>query len=231
MRVYDNQVLGIIGESGSGKTTVARIMAGLHVPISGSISVNGKDSTPIPARDKIQFIHQDAADALDPSMCIADIVAEGLLDVPKQQKITLVTEALNLAGLDNTSLTRLPHHLSGGQRQRVCIARAIVTKPRLIIADEPISALDLTLQLQIIDLLKDLKSKLKFACVFVSHDMSVIAELADYVCVLKNGEIVESGNNISVFKSPQHPYTKALLNASNRIAKVSENSYEKENWL
>ncbi len=222
------ETLAIIGESGSGKTTLSRTIAGL-IPVSrGTILLHGRPLQTLPAKArKLQFIFQDPVGALDPRMTVAAIIGEALLfsDIPKQQRQNRITQALHHVGLDPALATRLPHQLSGGQRQRVNIARAIVSEPSLIIADEPISALDLTVQKQILDLFLDLKTRLQFSCLFVSHDLGVVEHLADRVCVLYRGKIVELDSREAIFNTPQHPYTRQLIAATPIVERTRTGGY------
>ena len=217
--ISQGETLAIIGESGSGKTTLSRTIAGFIPPTSGDLWFQGQD---------IQFIFQDPFGSLDPRMRVRDIVAEGLLfnaNLPAADRRGKVEKALADVKLDAAFLDRFPHQLSGGQRQRVSIARAIVTDPDFIIADEPVSALDLTVQKQILDLLLELKQKIGFACLFVSHDLGVVEHIADRVGVLYRGCLVEIGPAEAVFNRPHHEYTRRLLTATPRLTKTAEGGY------
>jgi ABC-type oligopeptide transport system ATPase subunit len=208
--VAQGEILAIAGESGSGKSTVAKALMHLIPVKSGEIEFAHD-------RLKMQMVFQNPYSSLNPKMRIIDTLAEPLqinTKLPRAQINEIVREKIALVGLDETCLNNYPHEFSGGQRQRIAIARALVSDPSFIIADEPVSALDVSIQAQIINLIKDLKN-LGLTFIFISHDLSVIRCLADRTAVMYKGEIVESGADI--FDNPQHPYTKALLNAVPKI--------------
>lgn len=225
LAVRPGETLAIIGESGSGKTTLARAMAGLSPATSGEILFRGR---PLGEDAKAyhrcrQFIFQDPFGSLNPSMRVGDIVGEGLIfdrSVSPEERERRSKDALASVDLDPAFIDRYPHQLSGGQRQRVSIARAIVLRPELIIADEPVSALDLTVQRTVLDLFLRLKAEMGFACVIVSHDLGVIEHMADRVGVLYCGVLVEIGPRDEIFERPRHPYTRTLL-ASTSYLKAS----------
>ncbi len=218
-----NQTLGIVGESGSGKTTLARCLTRLMEPDAGSVVFDGTDIRSLGGKDlqrlrrRIQVVFQDPFTSLNPRMTVGAALAEplrvhgitGRSDTPAR-----VAELLDLVGLPSTVTRSFPRELSGGQRQRVAIARSLAPEPELLIADEAVSALDVSIQAQILNLLVDLTDRLGLTMVFISHQLSVIANIAHSVAVMYLGQIVESGPVDSVFESPQHPYTAALLAAN-----------------
>ncbi|HET6630178.1 MAG TPA: ABC transporter ATP-binding protein [Woeseiaceae bacterium] len=223
------ETLGIVGESGSGKTTLSRAIAGLQAPSSGGIWFRGERlDRGGQRRQGLQLIFQDPVGSLDPRMRVGDIVAEGLLfraqwtAAERRQKAAQALEAVNLG---SRFLDRKPHQLSGGQRQRVSIARAIVTDPDIVLADEPVSALDLTVQEQILELFLALKQRIRFACLFISHDLDVVERIADRVGVLYRGVLVEIGPREAIFNRPQHPYTRTLLAATSHLVPAQETGY------
>jgi peptide/nickel transport system ATP-binding protein len=220
--VFRGETLGIVGESGSGKSTLARIMIGLEKPTSGGVTVAGFDVTDKESlrsvRHVAQMVFQDPMGSLDPRMLIRDVVAEPLralgIEGDHEARVRELLEAVHMP-LD--TMNRYPHEFSGGQRQRIAIARALAPAPRLLIADEPVSALDMSVQTITLDLLDSLKRDFDFTMVFISHDLSVIHEVSDRVVVLEDGKLVESGQAGQVFSSPQQQYTKDLLAAIPRL--------------
>lgn len=216
--------LGVVGESGSGKSTLLRLLAGLDQPTSGSVLVAGtqvagaRENQLVGLRQQLQIVFQDPMGSLDPRMRVRDIVEEPLL-VPGQklnagQRAAEVSAMLEAVGLDADAADRYPHQFSGGQRQRISIARALICKPRLLIADEPVSALDVSVRAQVLNLLADLVDEYALTLVFVSHDLAVVRHLCDRVVVMKDGEIVESGSTEEIYNNPQHPYTRELIASS-----------------
>jgi ABC-type oligopeptide transport system ATPase subunit len=216
------EVFGLVGESGSGKTTVARSMLRLVQPESGEVLFAGEDVLRVSRarlrelRRQMQMVFQDPHGSLDPRMWIREIVREpldihGLGDPPS--RLARVERLLEQVGLDASLAGRYPHELSGGQRQRVGIARALALDPSFLIADEPVSALDLSVQAQVINLLLDLQAQLTLTCLLIAHDLRLVAHVCHRVAVMRLGRIVEMGPASAVFSSPQHPYTKALLSA------------------
>ncbi|MCX7927472.1 MAG: ATP-binding cassette domain-containing protein [Candidatus Omnitrophica bacterium] len=210
--VKEFTTLGIVGESGSGKTTLAKIIARLLEPTSGCIKVN-----PVYIQDfrkDVQIIFQNPLSSLNPKMRVCDTLREPLLIhrlVKRNEEEEKVLELLKLVGLENNLFYRYPHQLSGGQRQRVCIARALAVEPKVLILDEPISSLDLTVQVKMLDLFVQLKEKLRLTYLFISHNLAVIKYVADSVIVMKEGRIVEEGNLKDIFEHPQETYTKNLI--------------------
>ena len=220
--VAAGETVAVVGASGSGKTTCGRAILRLARPSGGSIAFDGRDLLAAGRRDMTAFrlacqlVSQDPYSSLDPRMRVTDIVAESLRIVPgldAAERRSRVEQALAEVGLADFA-ARLPHQLSGGQRQRVAIARALVRRPRLIIADEPVSALDMTIQKQILDLFTALQRSHGFSCLFISHDLAAVRQIADRVIVMKDGLVVEAGEIERVYQAPQHAYTRRLLDAS-----------------
>ena len=211
------ETLAVIGESGSGKSSLAMLALGLIEPSEGLISVDGRGwrersrAGRRELRRRVQVVFQDPASSLDPRMRVGAIVGEGLASLSALERETRVSEVLAEVGLDARLVARFPHQLSGGQRQRVAIARALALDPQVLVADEPVSALDVTVQAQILDLLDRLRRERGFAMLFVTHDLGVVERLADRVMVLKGGRVVEVGTRDQVFDSPRDPYTRRLL--------------------
>ena len=217
----DGETLAIVGESGSGKTSLGRAMLGLVDLSGGSITFDG---VPIRRDDKAslkrvrgraQMVFQDPYSSLNPRLRAINAVGEGLLrgrGTPRHERLAASAKALQEVGLDGLE-DRYPHQLSGGQRQRLCIARAMITNAAFIVADEPVAALDATIQSQILDLLANLKHRHCFTCVFISHDLGAVRRIANRVAILYRGELVEMGTTEQIFANPQHPYTRALLEA------------------
>jgi peptide/nickel transport system ATP-binding protein len=221
--VERGEALGIVGESGCGKSTVARLLARLIEPTAGTISYEGTDVTALrertlkPLRREIQVIFQDPYSSLNPRKTVGSIIGEPYviheLEPDAAARKRRVQELMDHVGLNPEHYNRLPHEFSGGQRQRIAVARAIALKPKLIIADEPVSALDVSIQAQILNLLRDLQAELGLTLVFISHDLSVVRRVCDRVGVMYLGQLVEVGETEAVFREPAHPYTAALLSA------------------
>jgi peptide/nickel transport system ATP-binding protein len=218
LRVARGETVGLVGQSGSGKTSIARVIMGLVQPSGGRIEIDGVDFAELSRRDprrrRIGIVFQDPFSSLDPRMRVEQIVAEplrGLDGVTAAKRRQRVAELLDGVGLGVGFADRFPHQLSGGQRQRVAIARALVSEPRLLIADEPCAALDVTVQTQVLKLLRHLQQVHGFGCLFISHDLSVVEEIAHRVVVLHRGEVVEEGSRDCVLRRPQHPYTRRLV--------------------
>ena len=214
--------LGIVGESGSGKSTLARLVMALDTPTSGSVQLAGLDLHTADAkrlrtaRRDFQMVFQDPYGSLDPRQTVASIVAEplaALADLPASERRARVAETLATVGLRNSDLDKYPHEFSGGQRQRIAIARALITRPKLIVADEPVSALDVSVQAQVLNLMQDLRERYGVSYLLISHDLAVVHHLCDEVCVLHRGLIVERGDPAQLFAHAQHPYTQTLLAA------------------
>ncbi|MFF2753339.1 ABC transporter ATP-binding protein [Psychrobacillus sp. NPDC058041] len=220
--ITEGKTYSLVGESGCGKSTTGRLISRLLTPSEGEIWIDGeeisqkKESQLKEMRQKVQMIFQDPYASLNPRMKVRDIIAEPLLihtKLAKQEQERLVSEILKVVGLNESHADRYAHEFSGGQRQRIGIARALIMKPRLIIADEPVSALDVSIQSQILNLLKDLQNEYNITYLFISHDLSVVEHISDYIGVMYLGTIVESGPKDAIFSNPQHPYTKALLSS------------------
>ncbi len=216
------QSLGIVGESGSGKSTLARLIMALDTPSSGSVWFKGQNLHTLPpkalqaARRDLQMVFQDPYGSLDPRQRISRIITEPLhnagLDAATLHQ--RATQALAEVDLPADALERYPHQFSGGQRQRIAIARACISRPQLIVADEPVSALDAAVQAQILDLLQSLQTRLGLSLILISHDLSIVQHLCHHTAVLYRGEMVEYGNTAQVLQRPQHPYTQKLLAAA-----------------
>lgn len=219
----EGETLGIVGESGCGKSTLARAIIRLIEPTHGEITWLGKSLTALDkktmtqARQDLQIVFQDPLASLDPRMTISDSIAEPLKtfrpELNRREHRDLVQQMMLRVGLDDSMLNRYPHELSGGQNQRVGIARAMINKPKLIICDEAVSALDVSIQAQILELLKELQAEFNMSLLFISHDLSVVKEISDRIMVIYLGRIVELGQSADVCGQPEHPYTKALISA------------------
>ena len=222
VQVMAGNSLGVVGESGSGKSTFARAVMALETPTSGSVSVLGRDLHRLPAnelrraRRDFQMVFQDPYGSLDPRQTVARIVAEPLSalgDVDRAEQRERVAIVLKQVGLRDADMGKYPHEFSGGQRQRVAIARALITRPKLIVADEPVSALDVSVQAQVLNLLADLQDQFGLTYVLISHDLAVVGYLCDEIAVIYLGKIVEQGRPEDLFNRCAHPYTRALLEA------------------
>jgi peptide/nickel transport system ATP-binding protein len=215
-----SEITGIVGESGSGKSTVARCIIRLIAPTSGSIFLNNEDMSCNPdiraMRKRVQFIFQDPYRSLNPRRPIGDSVIEGLVNygMPRQEALTKAARMLRTVGLSDDAMTRFPHQFSGGQRQRICIARALVMEPDVLVADEAVSALDVSVQAQVLDLLEEIRERTGVAILFITHDLRVAAQICNNIVVMRRGEVVEYGDAAAVLASPQHEYTRALIEAA-----------------
>jgi peptide/nickel transport system ATP-binding protein len=221
LRLWAGETLGIVGESGSGKSTLGRLAVGLERPDSGTVRFQDADLWATgrlgkrQLRRDAQMVFQDPYGSLDPRQKIAQIVAEplGLLHLGRAAAAERCREALAEVGLGAEALDRYPHEFSGGQRQRIAIARALITRPALLVADEPVSALDVSVQAQVLNLLAELQRRHGLALLFISHDLAVVAHLADRIAVMQAGKVVEEGPRDQVLDAPSHPYTRNLLAA------------------
>lgn len=221
--IKKGEILAIAGESGCGKSTLAKAIMKLVNSKSGEILINGQSILTISKREdlksfyqKVQMIFQNPYSSLNPKMKIGDILKEPLeinTSLKKEEINKIIEEKIEKVGLDKSCLNLYPHEFSGGQRQRIAIARSLILNPKFIIADEPVSALDVSIQAQIINLLKQLKEDFNLTFLFISHDLSVIKYLSDRIAIMYLGEIVEIGRTEEIFTNPKHPYTKALLSA------------------
>jgi len=220
--IFPGETVGLVGESGCGKSTLGRVITRLLPITSGNVFFEGVDLTKLGAekmrqyRRQLQMIFQDPYSSLDPRMTVGDIIAEplvnfGLLD--RRGKDKRVQELLRIVGLNPYFNNRYPHEFSGGQRQRIGIARALALQPKLIVADEPISALDVSIQAQIINLMEDLQQQFQLTYLFIAHDLSVVRHISNRVIVMYLGKIVEVADSVEIYRNPRHPYTKALLSA------------------
>ena len=220
--IEEGETLGLVGESGCGKSTLGRTVIGLYSPTDGSILFEGRDITHLTAKEKValtrkmQIIYQDPYACLDPRMTVADIIAEGL-DIhgicKGEERRKRIYELLRLVGMNEEHANRFPHEFSGGQRQRIGIARALAINPKFIICDEPISALDVSIQAQVVNLLEDLQKQLGLTYLFIAHDISMVAHISDRIAVMYLGAMAELAPSKDIMESPLHPYTKALLSA------------------
>ncbi|WP_097303463.1 dipeptide ABC transporter ATP-binding protein [Pseudomonas chlororaphis] len=234
LQLRRGQTLGIVGESGSGKTTLTRMILGLETPDSGDIQLLGQPWLSLPDAQKrqlrrsIQVVFQDPLSSFDPRYSVQRVLFEALQVAgnPRRDWAHKAAELLGLVRLDAALLGRRPLELSGGQRQRVAIARALAAGPKILVCDEPVSALDVSVQAQILELLDDLKQRLGLACLFISHDLGVINHVSDAVLVMKDGRVVEAGPVREVFDHPQHPYTLALLDAIPHLESGRRTSFE-----
>jgi peptide/nickel transport system ATP-binding protein len=218
--------LGVVGESGSGKSTLARLVMALEPPTGGRVRLDGQDLHALPpaalraVREKLQMVFQDPYGSLDPRRSILQTVSEPLRVLhgatPSEQR-ERAGAALDAVGLRAADLGKYPHEFSGGQRQRIAIARALITRPKLIVADEPVSALDVSVQAQVLNLMQDLQDQFGLALLFISHDLAVVDMVCDEVIVLYQGRIVERGAPDTLFRRAAHPYTRALLQAVPRV--------------
>ena len=222
LEVRKGQTLGIVGESGSGKSTVARCIVRLIDPSSGEIRLSGVDlarmrsSEMRPLRRRVQIVFQDPYRSLNPRRSVGEAIIEGPLNygMPRPAALERARRLMELVRMDPAALGRYPHQFSGGQRQRICIARALAVEPELLVADEPVSALDVSVQAQVLRLLEEIRTRLELAMLFITHDLRVAAQVCDQVAVMQAGRIVEHGSAEEVFLRPQHEYTRALFAAA-----------------
>lgn len=223
IQLFEGETLGVVGESGCGKSTFARALIGLVPATAGKVVWLGQDLTQLPAgqlrekRKEIQMIFQDPLASLNPRMTIGDIIAEPLRTfypaMNKQEVMDKVKAIMMKVGLLPNLINRYPHEFSGGQCQRIGIARALILEPKMIICDEPVSALDVSIQAQVVNLLKSLQKEMGLSLIFIAHDLSVVRHISDRVLVMYLGNAVELGTDQAIYTNPQHPYTKALMSA------------------
>jgi oligopeptide transport system ATP-binding protein len=220
--VYDGETLGLVGETGCGKTTVARTLLQLYRPTSGQILFDGINLTELPEnemrkiRSRMQMIFQDPYASLNPRMTVGSIISAPLdvhTQMSRNEKREKVQELLQLVGLNPDFVNRYPHEFSGGQRQRIGIARALALNPDLVICDEPISSLDVSIQAQVVNLLEELQNRLGMTYIFVAHDLSMVRHISDRIVVMYLGKVMELADRNEIYLRPQHPYTKALMSA------------------
>ena len=222
--VPKGKTMGVVGESGCGKSTVGKMLLNIYKPTSGSILYEGRDITKLSARErkpyvmKMQLVWQDPYSSLDPRLRAGDIIAEGLdnfhLASSRSEREAKVERLMKMCGLFPEQANNYPHQFSGGQRQRICIARALSTDPEFVVCDEAVSALDVSIQAQIINLLKDLQDELKLTYLFISHDLNIVHFISDEILVMYLGQVVERGTMESVYRNRAHPYTQALFSAT-----------------
>lgn len=222
LKIYEKETLALVGESGCGKSTLGRLLIRLIDATAGEVYFNGKNIFNLKSeelrnlRKEMQIVFQDPYASLNPRMRVVDIISEPLIThnaVTKNQKAERVKELMNVVGLREAYMNRFPHQFSGGQRQRIGIARALALNPKLIVCDEPVSALDVSIQSQILNLLQDLQTEMGLTYLFISHDLSVVKHISDRVCVMFLGKICELGSTKDIYEKPIHPYTKFLIDA------------------
>lgn len=220
--IYKGETFGVVGESGCGKTTCGRTVLGMYPATHGKVMFNGKDvhsmnkDEAFHFKKNAQYIFQDPYASLDPRMTIGDIIAEGMdthYSLSKKERTDRINELLGTVGLNKEHGARFPHELSGGQRQRVGIARCLAIEPEFIVCDEPISALDVSIQAQVVNLLNELQSKHGFTYMFISHDLSMVKHISDRICVMYLGSVVELAKSSEIYENSLHPYTQALISA------------------
>ncbi len=222
--VRAGQRFGIVGESGCGKSTLLRILTGLDEASSGSATVGGRaiigkrERHLRWLRETMQIVFQDPMGSLDPRMRIEGVVSEPLHGASREERRTRVQDLLENVGLSRDAVDRYPHEFSGGQRQRIAIARALITRPKILVADEAVSALDVSVRAQVLNLLDDLVDEYDLTMLFVSHDLHVVRHACDTVAVMNSGQIVECGPTEALFDGPRHPYTSSLLESIPRVA-------------
>jgi len=224
LQIEENEILGLVGESGSGKSTFGKTLIGLHPRTSGSATYNGQllpksfsAADHLKYSKELQMIFQDPYSSLNPRMTVLDIVGEGLMIQGEMKRNDIkdqVAQWMDKVGLNADHMSRYPHEFSGGQRQRIGIARAMIIKPRFVVCDEPISALDVSVQAQVVNLLDELKRDLGLTMLFIAHDLSMVRYVSDRMAVMYLGSVVESGPSNEVFFNPQHPYTQLLIEAN-----------------
>lgn len=222
LTIYKNEMLGLIGESGSGKTTLGKILVGLETPTSGSIEFNGEkldfaSTSSRKYRQEFQMIFQDIYNSFNPLMTIREILQEPIVNEKRKIQQQKINQVLQKVGLSQELLDRNPEHLSGGQRQRVGIARVLLSNPSFIVSDEIVSALDVSIKAQILNLLKDIQKESGVTNLFISHDLGVVRYVCDRVAIMKDGEIIEINTCEEIFKNPKTDYTKLLIDSVPRL--------------
>lgn len=225
--VEPGEIFGIVGESGCGKSTLARVLVGLEEPDDGTLSLGGRQLfgpgiADLPSVQRgIQMVFQDPYASLNPRMRVGEAVAEGLAiaNMPASERDDRVAETLSLVGLSRTDAQKHPFQFSGGQRQRICIARALVMEPEFLVADEAVSALDISVQMQILNMLLDLRDRIGLSIIFITHDISVVEYLCDTVMVMYDGQVVERGRTATVLDHPAHDYTRTLISSVPRLSR------------
>ena len=237
VKVSPGEILGLVGESGCGKSTLAKVLLGLERADAGMLQVSGQtmfapDARTVPPAERgIQMIFQDPYGSLNPRMKVVDLIGEGLRIQGRMSRGEIADEVarhVELVGLSEDSLGKYAHQFSGGQRQRLCIARAIIMQPKLLIADEAASALDVSVQMQILNLLLDLRDRIGLGVIFISHDMGVIEYLCDRIAVMYRGRVVEEGDAAAVLDRPRHPYTAHLIAARPRVGVRRDRAHAKD---
>ena len=220
--IFEGETFGLVGESGCGKTTCGRLLLGVYPPTDGEVLYFGRDLRSLDHKERmdfcknVQMVFQDPYACLDPRMSIGSIIAEGLnvhFNLSPEERTKRITEQLDRVGLTSDYASRFPHELSGGQRQRVGIARALAVEPRFIVCDEPIAALDVSIQAQIVNLMIKLQKELSLTYLFISHDLSMVRHISDRIGVMYLGSLVELAGNVRIHENPLHPYTQALFSA------------------
>ena len=222
LHVRRGETLGVVGESGSGKSTVARCIARLIEPSEGAILIEGADVAKLssgalrPHRKRVQIVFQDPYRSLNPRRSVGAAIVEGPINFGIAPNVARerARQLMRLVGLDPDALERFPHQFSGGQRQRICIARALAMDPEILVADEPVSALDVSVQAQVLELIDDVRKRFNLAVLFITHDLRVAAQVCDRIAVMHKGEVVEEGTTAAVFAAPKHDYTRALFDSA-----------------